>query len=46
VFETYALKKVNGIFDKNNIAVMVGGTGLYIKAFCTGLDEVPIIKPA
>lgn len=45
VFETYALKKVNGIFEKHNIAVMVGGTGLYIKAFCRGLDEVPIIKP-
>jgi tRNA dimethylallyltransferase len=45
VFETYALNKVNGIFDKNNIAVMVGGTGLYIKAFCSGLDEVPIIQP-
>jgi tRNA dimethylallyltransferase len=27
-------------------AVMVGGTGLYIKAFCEGLDEMPAIDPA
>ncbi|HTI07737.1 MAG TPA: tRNA (adenosine(37)-N6)-dimethylallyltransferase MiaA [Puia sp.] len=26
-------------------AVMVGGTGLYIKAFCEGLDEIPSIRP-
>ncbi|MES1160381.1 MAG: tRNA (adenosine(37)-N6)-dimethylallyltransferase MiaA [Bacteroidota bacterium] len=26
-------------------AVMVGGTGLYIKAFCEGLDEIPAIRP-
>lgn len=27
-------------------AVMVGGTGLYIKAFCEGLDEMPAVDPA
>jgi tRNA dimethylallyltransferase len=27
-------------------AVMVGGTGLYIKAFCEGLDEMPAFDPA
>lgn len=26
-------------------AVMVGGTGLYIKAFCEGLDEIPATRP-
>jgi tRNA dimethylallyltransferase len=25
---------------------MVGGTGLYIKAFCEGLDDIPTIDPA
>ena len=34
VFETYALYAANEIFLHNNIAVMVGGTGLYIKSFC------------
>lgn len=46
VFESYALKAVNEIFQKSNIAIMAGGTGLYIKAFCEGLDEIPEIDPA
>jgi tRNA dimethylallyltransferase len=46
VFEQYALQKINEIFRNNDIAVMVGGTGLYVKAFCNGIDEVPVIDPA
>lgn len=41
VFEDYAIEKAKDIFNKKNILVMVGGTGLYIKAFCEGLDEIP-----
>jgi tRNA dimethylallyltransferase len=44
-FEEYALQKANDIFKQNDITVMVGGTGLYVKAFCEGMDEVPLIKP-
>jgi len=40
-FEQYALQKVNEIFRAHNVAVMVGGTGLYIKAFCEGMDDMP-----
>lgn len=43
VFEKYALDAVENIFQKNDIAIMVGGTGMYIKAFCEGLDEMPEI---
>ncbi len=43
VFEQYALKAAATILQKNNIAIMVGGTGLYIKAFCEGLDNIPNI---
>ncbi|MGN6616328.1 MAG: tRNA (adenosine(37)-N6)-dimethylallyltransferase MiaA [Ilyomonas sp.] len=42
-FEQYALSAVDEIFKENNVAVMVGGTGLYIQAFCEGLDEIPYI---
>lgn len=42
-YETYALNAANEIFQQNKVAVMVGGTGLYIKAFCEGIDEMPII---
>ena len=44
VFETYALNAASEIFKKNDIVVMVGGTGLYIKAFAEGIDEVPETK--
>lgn len=40
-FEKYALEAANEIFQKNEVAVMCGGTGLYIKAFCEGLDPIP-----
>lgn len=42
-FEEYALKKVNELFEKHDVVVMTGGTGLYIRAFCEGLDEIPEI---
>ncbi len=45
-FEQYALEAIKKIFEKNDIAVMAGGTGLYIKAFCEGLDAIPPIDPA
>lgn len=41
IFEQYALDKLQEIFQHNDIAVMVGGTGLYIKAFCEGIDAMP-----
>lgn len=40
-FEQYALEKAATLFEQQDVVVMVGGTGLYIKAFCEGLDEVP-----
>jgi len=43
VFEKYALEKVSELFEKQDAVVMVGGTGLYIKAFCEGLDAIPAI---
>lgn len=42
-FEKYALEKAAAIFQQHEITVMVGGTGLYIKAFCEGMDEIPAV---
>ena len=39
-FEKYALDAINQIFKKSKVAVMVGGTGLYIKSFCEGMDDI------
>jgi tRNA dimethylallyltransferase len=43
-FEAYALSKVQEIFIQNDTAIVCGGTGLYINAFCNGLDAIPAIK--
>lgn len=40
-FESYALEKVEELFEKYEMVVMVGGTGLYLKAFTEGLDAIP-----
>ena len=46
VFEQYALQKAAELFQQHRQIVMVGGTGLYIKAFTEGMDEMPTIAPA
>jgi tRNA dimethylallyltransferase len=46
VFERYALEVANKLFRQHNLVIMVGGTGLYIKAFTSGLDEMPPIDTA
>lgn len=45
-FEQYALTVSEELFAENDRVVMVGGTGLYIKAFCEGLDDIPAIDPS
>jgi tRNA dimethylallyltransferase len=40
-FERYALNAIETIFENNDVAILVGGTGLYIKAFCSGFDPIP-----
>jgi tRNA dimethylallyltransferase len=46
LFEQHAIEKAADLFDEHDVAVMVGGTGLYIKAFCEGLDAIPPIAAA
>ncbi len=46
VFENYALAITKKLFETKDSVVMVGGTGLYIKAFCEGLDDIPAIDPS
>ncbi len=40
-FEKDALECLHSIFKKQDAAVTVGGSGLYVKAVCEGLDAVP-----
>jgi tRNA dimethylallyltransferase len=40
-----ALALLQRLFAQHDVVVMCGGTGLYIKAVCEGLDEVPPADP-
>ncbi len=43
-FERDALQVLEGIFKTNKVAVMAGGSGLFINAVCHGLDQFPDIS--
>ena len=45
IFEAYAMKKSAELVAAFGSVVMVGGTGLYIKAFVEGMDQIPAIDP-
>jgi tRNA dimethylallyltransferase len=40
-FAAFALNTSAELFQQHDKIIMTGGTGLYIKAFCEGLDEIP-----
>lgn len=42
-FEQEALAKLSELFQKNNIQIMVGGSGLYVDAVLKGFDDFPDI---
>lgn len=46
LFEQLALQWSQEIFTTHDMAVMVGGTGLYIRAFCEGMDDIPATSQA
>lgn len=41
-FERDALKKTNELFADKEQVILCGGSGLFIKALCNGLDELPV----
>jgi len=45
-FESLALGYIDELFATHTSAVVCGGTGLYIKALCDGLDPMPETDPA
>ncbi len=44
-FERQALKLLETLFQKNDNVVLVGGSGLYMKALTEGIDDLPKINP-
>lgn len=45
IFERLALQYAHEVWQQRDVVVMCGGTGLYIKAFCEGIDDMPAIPP-
>ncbi|MFM9988875.1 tRNA (adenosine(37)-N6)-dimethylallyltransferase MiaA [Flavobacterium sp.] len=43
-FEKEAIAKLDELFSKNNIQIMVGGSGLYVDAVLKGFDTFPNIE--
>lgn len=41
MFERDALKLLDELFQQHDTVICCGGTGLYIKALCEGLDDLP-----
>ena len=45
-YEQDALKLLKTLFRKNDVVLLTGGSGLYIKAVCEGIDMLPDPEPA
>ncbi len=44
-YEQEALHRLEELFQKHDFVVAVGGSGLYIKALCEGMDDLPEVEP-
>ena len=44
-YEQEALAKSEELFEQHDTVVAVGGSGLYIKALCEGMDDLPEVAP-
>jgi tRNA dimethylallyltransferase len=44
-FEREGLQKLDLLFKKHSVVIAVGGSGLYIDALCSGMDNIPTIDP-
>lgn len=40
-FEREALLRLNELFKQHDVVIMVGGSGLFVRALCEGLDDLP-----
>lgn len=45
IYEEMALERLEELFKTNDVVVAVGGSGLYIKALCEGMDNLPDADP-
>ncbi len=46
LFERDVLNLLPQLFEKNKVTIMSGGSGMYIDAVCSGIDDIPDIDHA
>ncbi len=46
MFERDVMELLPFLFSKNYIALMTGGSGMYLDAVCSGTDDIPDVDPA
>ena len=44
-FEYEAVRTINELLETNAVTILTGGSGLYIRAICDGIDELPDPEP-
>ena len=45
-YEVEALACLERLYAKHDVVIAVGGSGLYVKALCEGMDDLPEVDPA
>jgi tRNA dimethylallyltransferase len=46
MFERDVMQLLPSLFSVNNIALMTGGSGMYLDAVCHGTDDIPDVDPS
>jgi tRNA dimethylallyltransferase len=46
IFEKDVLELLTSLYAESNIAIMAGGSGMYIDSVCSGTDDIPDVEPA
>jgi tRNA dimethylallyltransferase len=46
LFERDVLNLLPELFSRNKLVIMTGGSGMYIDAVCSGIDDIPDTDPA
>lgn len=44
-YETEALALLSRLFERHDLVIAVGGSGLYVRALCEGMDDLPQADP-
>ena len=45
LYEFQVLERLDQLFQKHELVLLVGGSGLYIDAVCQGIDDLPPVDP-